>query len=281
VSSTFPGFADAGRKVTILFSELPGGAYEDFVKGMSTSAKSAPGVSGFKQEVLLTQHGAATLIVADQENEGQRLRKWLLVTRNTVADQHVDISRAFVITVQVPEDARSAYPEEAVRKSLATLSLRDTIPNQETLSLLPFKVSNLADFRFARPITPGRAIVLSDEEKFGKDPDKNAYMFVSIGPSPQILPEERDRFARQLLNNVAGYSDLRVISAEPMRIGGSPGFEIRVEGKAAKSNAEVSLVQWVRFSGGAILRLVGIAPKEQWQASFTRFRAVRDGIESR
>lgn len=281
VSRTFPGFSDPDQKVTILFSELPGVAYEDFVKGMTTTAKSAPGVSGFRQEVLLTQHGAATLIVADQENEGEKARKWLLVTRNTVTDRNVDISRAFVVTVQVPVSARAAYPEAAIRKSLASLALRDDIPNEETLSLLPFRVSELASFRFVRPITPGRAVVLTDEDKLGAEPEKNAYMFLSIGPSPQVPPEDRDRVARQLLSNISGYSDLRVTFAEPMRIANAPGYEIRVEGKEMRTKADVSLVQWVRFSGGAILRMVGIAPKDNWPDSFTRFRAVRDGIEPR
>ena len=281
LSRTFPGFSDPDRKVSILFSELPGGAYDEFVKGMTTTAKSAPGVSAFRQEVLLTQHGAATLIVADQENEGEKFRKWLLVTRNTVSDRHVDISRAYVVTVQVPVDAQSAYPEEAIRKSLASLSLREDIPNDETLSQLPFRVSDLASFRFASAVTPGRAVVLTDEDKIGAEPDKNAYLFVSIGPSPQVPAEERDRFARQLLSNLNGYSELRVTFAEAQRIGNAPGYEIRLEGKEARTGTDVTLVQWVRFSGGAILRMVGIAPKNKWQESFARFRAVRDGIEPR
>lgn len=281
VSRTFPGFADPEKKVSFLFTELPGGAYEEFVKGMTTTAKSAPGVSAFRQEVLLTQNGAATLIVADQESQGEKFRKWLLVTRNTVSDRNVDISRAYVVTVQVPAGASSAYPDEAIRKSLATLTLRDEIPNEETLSLLPFRMTDLAKFRYARPVTPGRAVVLTDEEKMGTAPEKHAYMFVSIGQSPQIQPDERERFARNLLSGISGYSDLRVTFAEPQRIGNFPGYEIRLEGKDDRTKADVALVQWVRFSGGAVLRMVGIAPKDAWLDSFARFRAVRDGIEPR
>jgi 5S rRNA maturation endonuclease (ribonuclease M5) len=281
VSRSFPGFGDAENKVVMLFSELPGGAYEDFIKGMTTTAKSASGVSGFGQEVLLTQHGAGTLIVADQDANGEKLRKWLLVTRNTVTDRSADISRAYVVTVQVPEAAQALYPEEAIRKSLATLALREEIPNAEILSMLPFEVTDIAGFRHARILAPARSIVLTDEDKTGADPAKNSYFFITIAPSGPIQPDDRERAARQLLRNITGYSDTRVISAEPQRIGGSPGFEIRLEGKEARSGAEVALVQWVRFAGGSFLHMVGIAPKAEWPAAFSRFRAVRDGIEAR
>jgi hypothetical protein len=40
------------------------------------------------------------------------------------------------------------------------------------------------------------------------------------------------------------------------------------------------VVQWIRFSnGGASLRIIASAPRDQWSAAFTRFRAVRDGIQ--
>jgi hypothetical protein len=33
--------------------------------------------------------------------------------------------------------------------------------------------------------------------------------------------------------------------------------------------------------GGGFIRMVGVAPAEQWDDVFNRFRAVRDGIELR
>jgi hypothetical protein len=42
-------------------------------------------------------------------------------------------------------------------------------------------------------------------------------------------------------------------------------------------------VQWVRFvgAGGNFLRIVAVAPNDQWDAAFNRFRALRDGMELR
>jgi hypothetical protein len=63
-----------------------------------------------------------------------------------------------------------------------------------------------------------------------------------------------------------------------MRIGGLPGYEIRAQAKGL-NGAPVTLVQWVRFGSGGFLRIVGVGRQNDWDALFTRFRAVRDGIE--
>jgi hypothetical protein len=42
----------------------------------------------------------------------------------------------------------------------------------------------------------------------------------------------------------------------------------------------VTVVQWIRFNaGGASLRIIASAPQDQWTDAFSRFRAVRDGIQ--
>ena len=75
--------------------------------------------------------------------------------------------------------------------------------------------------------------------------------------------------------------DVRILSSEPMRIGGQPGHEMRVTGKDAKSGADVEVVQWLRFGSGAYLRMIGFAPKQGWVEAYARFRAVRDGMVPR
>jgi hypothetical protein len=41
------------------------------------------------------------------------------------------------------------------------------------------------------------------------------------------------------------------------------------------------VVQWLRFGGGAYLHLIGVSRTDAWTPAYTRFRQVRDGIESR
>jgi hypothetical protein len=57
-----------------------------------------------------------------------------------------------------------------------------------------------------------------------------------------------------------------------------PMHEIQAEGKDAKTDVPVKLVQWVRFGNGGFVRMVGIARADSWREAFPRFRAVRDGI---
>jgi hypothetical protein len=68
--------------------------------------------------------------------------------------------------------------------------------------------------------------------------------------------------------------------SEPIRINGQPGFETRIDGISGKDKTAVTVVQWIRFNaGGASLRIIASAPQDQWTDAFSRFRAVRDGIQ--
>ena len=57
------------------------------------------------------------------------------------------------------------------------------------------------------------------------------------------------------------------------------GHEIQATAKDPSTGADLTLVQWLRFGGGAYLNLVGIARTDAWTPAYSRFRAVRDGID--
>jgi hypothetical protein len=67
--------------------------------------------------------------------------------------------------------------------------------------------------------------------------------------------------------------------SEPIRIDGIAAYETRIDAISGKDNTPVTLVQWLRFGGPQVLRIVGSAPRDQWPEAFPRFRAVRDGIK--
>ena len=69
--------------------------------------------------------------------------------------------------------------------------------------------------------------------------------------------------------------------SEPIRIDSMPGFETRLDATTGKDNTPVTVVQWLRFGGPTVMRIIGIAPRDQWEKAFPRFRAVRDGIQPR
>jgi hypothetical protein len=284
LATSFPGFQDDGNKVIVLLAELPAQAYESTLKAMQTPASPSAGVSNVKREILLTASGAAHLISGNQEHEGTKVRKWMLVTWKAGTDYTA------LVTAIVPDAAKKTYDEAAMRKLFATLSLRDEVPTQEILSLLPFQITDLANFRSVRPIAGGRGVLLSEggksagdaaKEKAVGEPGDEPEILVTANPGAPAQASDRQRFAEQLIAGMPGLKDTRTVFSESMRIGTQPGYEIRLEAKSAKTGKDVNIVQWVRFGGGSFLHVVGVAPREKWPEAFTRFRAVRDGITSR
>ena len=87
------------------------------------------------REPLALATGKAFLVIGKQEVEGQRVRKWFLVAGAATLTA--------LVTVQVPEPAKPLYPDASLRAALRTLSVRPTVPIEEQLSLLPFKLGEL------------------------------------------------------------------------------------------------------------------------------------------
>jgi hypothetical protein len=132
----------------------------------------------------------------------------------------------------------------------------------------------MAGFRVVQ-VMPGGGVILTDGPS--EDLTKQPYMLVVIGRGAPEEPADRGRFSRDMLSS-APLRNVQLTTAEPMRIGGMQGFEIRAQA-VGLSGEPVSLVQWVRFGSDGFLRVVGVSRNEDWDALFTRFRAVRDGIE--
>ncbi len=280
-SATFPGFEDRDKKAAIVLSQVPGPAYEQFLKAMSSGAIEIPGVSNAKRELMLTESGAAHLVVGDQEVEGTKFRKWLMITRRSITGHGSDATFSFVVTAQIPAEASEAYPEETIRKALSTVTLRPAIPPEEILDQLPFRVTERANFEGVRLLLPGRAIMLTERSGAGEISNTEPVLLVSIGSGAPTQADERASFAQNVLRTIQGFSNLRVLSQDQIRVGGLPTHEIRLEGQATRDNTDVVIVQWMRFGVAGFVRIVGISPKAQWPDNFTRFRQVRDGINAR
>ena len=129
---------------------------------MNSGAIKIPGVANAKREILLTEGGAAHLVIGDQEADGIKIRKWLMITRRTLASSNVDPTFAFIVTAQVPVEAQNVYTDDIIRKSLGSVTLRGAIPSAEILDKMPFRLNELADFEGVRSIAPGRAVMLTE-----------------------------------------------------------------------------------------------------------------------
>jgi hypothetical protein len=268
VSTHFPGFEDADRKAAINILDLPARAYNDIES--SAFAKNQPGLTDLKRESFPFASGVGILMSGSLQQNGVTFHKWFLLA-SASGDKIPDL--ATLINVEVPEAAFAIYSDAVIRKALASVTFRPA-PLQEQLGLLPFKLTEMAGFRVLQVLASG-GVILTD----GPDDDINMqpYMIVSVGGGSPEQPDERGKFARNLLSS-APLRDLDVQSSEPMRIANLPGYEIRAQAKALNGDP-VTLVQWIRFGSGGFLRVVGVVRKAGWDQLFNRFRAVRDGVD--
>jgi hypothetical protein len=185
-----------------------------------------------------------------------------------------------IVTMQVPDDARATYPDAAIRAALTSLATRAVVPVEEQLALLPFKVNELAGFRVGG-MHAGGALMLTDSPENAAGPGNDPYMLVVIAPGAPQQAGERDKFARDAFADVPNFKDVRLQTSEPLRLGGYPGHQIVATGTDLATGAPVTIVQWLRFGGGAYMQMIGVARTEVWLAAYGRFRQVRDGIEPR
>jgi len=219
-----------------------------------------------------TAAGKAYLTRAGGPNSGPK--------NNRVAILVSDGKVAGFVAVDVPEAAAKQHSDQAIRQMLASTTFRTEIPPEEQLAMLPFKVEELAGFKKVRTLVPGQAVLLYDEDEEGALSGA-PYVLISVARIAPERPEDRERLAQQMAAGIPGIRDGRITGAEPMRIGGTAGYELRVEGTSLKGDKPVSAVQWLRFGGGATMRIVAGSARENWPEMFTRFRSVRDGIDRR
>ena len=265
---TFTGFETEDQSVKVLVAELPAEAYGEVMNAL----KAGP-VGGVKPESIETAAGMAYYTAETARNGASPVRRYSMILSGGTFSGYV--------AVQVPENASKIYTDEAVRQMFASAVIRKEVPVEEQLGLMPFKVSQLSDFKTVRALTPGAAVLLADgDEATGFE--AAPFMVIGLMGSAPAQPEDRGRFAEQAATSIPGVRNGRLTMSEPVRIDGMPGYETRLDATSGKDNTPVTVVQWLRFgSGPNSLRIIGSAPRDQWAKAFPRFRAVRDGVQPR
>ena len=269
-SARFPGFEDTGQNAIIAILDLPLSAYHELESAAFN--KIQQDLEQPKRESFPFESGIGFLISGTAKQNGVAVHRWSLLAQ-AVGGSVQDLTA--LINVEVPESALSVYSDAIIRKALASVTFRPA-PIQEQLKLLPFKLGDLAGFRVAQ-ISPTGGVILAETTTNNTGPQP--FMVITVERGGPAEAGDRSRFARDLMAT-APVRDLSLQSAEPMRIGGAPGHEIRAQGKGPAGDS-VSMVQWVRFGSNGYLRMIAVSPTDKWDQSFTRFRAVRDGIEAR
>src|SRR5262249_31794015 len=138
-SKSFFGYEDPNTNAAIILLALPAQAYADLDKSVTADALKRQGVTLETREDVPLSIGKAFLVTGHQEVENNKIRKWIFVAGSSTLTA--------LVTVQIPEAAKALYPDAAIRAALTTLAIRDSVPVDEQLGLLPFKVNELAGFR--------------------------------------------------------------------------------------------------------------------------------------
>lgn len=279
-AKTFPGFETEDHSVKVVVGEFPPEAYGEVEKSFKADpdAKSDPksdlksDPKGIKPEIVETSAGKAYYTIETVTAGPTKVRRYSMILKGSTFSGYV--------AVQVPENAGKIYTDDAVRKMFASAVIRNEVPVDEQLAQMPFKITELSAFKNVRTLAPGAAIILADgDEVTGFEPAP--FMVIGMVSSAPAEPEERERFAQRVAATIPGIRDARVTASEPMRIEGTPGYETRIDATSGKDNTAVTVVQWLRFGNSTALRIIGSAPRDQWAKAFPRFRAVRDGIQTR
>jgi hypothetical protein len=268
-AKNFVGFETEDQGVRVLVTELPAEAYGEV---MNAFKANPAGTGGIKPESIETSAGLAYYTAESARDGATNVRRYSMILPGGTFSGYV--------AVQVPENVVKIYTDEAVRQMFASAVTRKEIPVEEQLGLMPFKISELGDFKNIRTLAPGAAIILADGEETTGFEAAPFIVIGLIGSSP-AQPDDRGRFAQQAATTIPGVRDARITMSEPIRIEGMPGYETRIDATSGKDNTAVTVVQWLRFGGQNSLRIIGSAPREAWPKAFPRFRAVRDGIQPR
>ena len=202
-SKNFFGYEDPDHKVAVILVALPTQAYADLDRSVTADALKRQGVTLESREAVPLSTGKAFLVIGHQEIDNTKIRKWILVASSPALTA--------LVTVQMPEEAKAFYPDAAIRAALATLAIRNTVPIEEQLSLLPFKIGELAGFRIGG-VVPGRAVMLSDAAVAPGSPEgiMEPHIFVAIAPGAPAQSSERDAFARDVFATIPNLKDVRI-----------------------------------------------------------------------
>ncbi|MBA4038395.1 MAG: hypothetical protein C0480_27705 [Bradyrhizobium sp.] len=266
---TFPGFETEDQGVKVLIADLPAEAYGE----VANAFKANPGgTGGIKPETIETSAGLAYFTVENAKDGAGTVKRYSMILPGPTFSGYV--------AVQVPENASRIYTDDAVRQMFKTAVLRNEVPVEEQLGLMPFKISELSSFKNVRTLAPGAALILSDgDEKSGFE--AAPFMILGLIGSTPATPDDRGRFSQQIASTIPGVRDGKITMSEPIRIDGQPGYETRIDAISGKENTPVTIVQWLRFGSQTSMRIIGSSPRDNWAKAFPRFRAVRDGIQPR
>src|ERR1700710_1403001 len=191
---------------------------------MSAFKANPGGAGGVKPESIETSAGLAYYTVEAARDGTTNVRRYSMILPGGTFSGYV--------AVHVPENASKIYTDDAIRQMFASAAIRKEVPVEEQLGQMPFTIGELSGFKNVRTLAIGSAIILADgDETSGFE--AAPFMVIGIIASAPAQPEDRGRFAQQAATTIPGVRDARITMSEPLRIGGPPAYETRLDAGGA------------------------------------------------
>jgi hypothetical protein len=267
LSKRFTGFENPDKAASITLAEMPAEAYPKLVAGFAKDVLQKQGVTVTAHEQLKVAGRPATF-VAGEQGGGSKVRRWVLAVNEPT------------VTAFVVAQARSdqGYSDKEMRAALTSVALRAPLPMEEQMAPLPFRLGNRAGFRPVRVLS-GNALLMTEGPKDVIKDVEQPFLVLASGTGPVPPTEElRERFAKAALAANQTLKDFSLERSQGFRLGGVDWHEIVAKAKDTSSGRPVVVMQTIRFSPGASLRMIGVAPEENREKLLPRFRSVIDSV---
>src|SRR6202163_3791886 len=152
-AKSFVGFETEDHSVKVVVTELPTEAYSEV---MNAFKANPAGTGGVKPESIETSAGVAYYTAENARDGASNVRRYSMILPGGTFSGY--------IAVQVPENASKIYTDDAIRQMSSSAAVRRQVPLAEQLGLMPFKISELGDFKNVRTLAVGSAVLLADSE---------------------------------------------------------------------------------------------------------------------
>ena len=211
-SKRFPGFENTDNGGSIVLFNLPPQAYADIEKSMTAEAFKAQGITEEKRENLMLPSGKGVLVIGSEQENGQKFRKWMFLGSVPAA--------IAIAAVRIPDTALKEYPDSVIKTSLLTMTAaRASVPIEEQLSLVPFRLSEMSGLRPVRVLERGGHLPHRRPRGYAGGRRPAGVRGVDRPGGPEQA-EERANFARNMFTGLAEFKDVRIVSGDMLRLGG-------------------------------------------------------------
>lgn len=148
----------------------------------------------------------------------------------------------------------------------------------------PFKIKLTKTAGF--DIWPGSnetSAMLTDGSFENGDPERQPTLLIisSDSQNDEGLPDDIELFAAVMLHAADDlFKKARIEDTDILKIAGMSAAQTSGKAKGFRSGEKVRFIQWMLFSpDGRFVRLIGYAPKADFDEALPRFHLVRDSME--